>query len=181
MEPATQKRDPGPLGRTSGLIAIGANVAVLVGLVFVAFQIRQNTTALRATAYQTWLATNAQLNMAITTGDLSSIIAAGHADAKKLTADNNTAYAMWIYSFMQMAQATDYLHRQGAIDDALWTNEIQRAAGHLTIPAVRQWWDAGGKTQLTPEFVRLIESTRASMTAWVWEANVGFKSLGPTR
>jgi hypothetical protein len=133
-----------------------ANVGVLVGLIFVTVQISQNTAALRASAYQTWLATNAQLNMAISTGELSRIIATGHADARKLTRENNIAYGMWVYSFMQMAQATDYLYRQGAIDEALWTLEIQRAAGHLWLPSVRQWWDAGGKTQLTPEFVRLV-------------------------
>lgn len=163
------KRDP------VSWIAVGANVAVFVGLIFVAIQIRQNTTALRATAYQTWLGTNAQLNMALTDANLSRIIATGHADAKRLTADNNIAYSMWMMSFMQMAQATDYLYRNGAIDEDLWANEIQRAAAHLSIPAVRQWWDAGAKTQLTPEFVRLVESTKFNQTQWDWDASVGFR------
>jgi hypothetical protein len=158
-----------------------ANVGVLVGLIFVAVQISQNTAALRASAYQTWLATNAQLNMAITSGELSRIIATGHADSRKLNADNNTAYAMWVYSFMQMAQATDYLYREGAIDQSLWALEMQRAAAHLRNPSVRQWWDAGGKTQLTPDFVELVESTKVTMKVWGWDASVGFKTLDGSR
>ena len=154
---------------------MGANIAVLIGLIFVAVQIRQNTTALRATAYQSWVTTNAQLNMAITNVDLSRIIATGHADPRNLNFDNNTAYAMWLFSFMQMVQATDYLYRQGVIDESLWTVEMQRAAGHLTIPGVRQWWDAGGKTQLAPDFVRRVEATVSGQTGYDWDAKIGFK------
>jgi hypothetical protein len=156
---------------------MGANIAVLIGLIFVTVQIRQNTTALRATAYQSWVSTNAQLNMAITNAELSKIVATGHAEPRNLNVDNNIAYTMWMFSFMQMVQATDYLYRQGIIDESLWEVEIQRAAGHLTIPGVRQWWDAGGKTQLTPDFVRLVESTSWNQTAWGWDANVGFKQM----
>lgn len=158
-----------------------ANLAVLLGLVFVTIQIRQNTTALRGAAYQTWLATNMSLNMAITNGDLGKIIVAGHTDARNLSEGTHIAYSMWIMSFMQMAQATDYLYRQEAIDRSLWAGEIQRAAWHLSVPAVRQWWDAGGKTQLTPEFVRLVESTKVTMRAWDWDKTVGFKPWTPSR
>ena len=47
-------------------------------------------------------------------------------------------------------------------------------AGILSAPGVRQWWDAGGKTQLTPQFVELMESIQSSITTWSWEAGRGF-------
>ncbi len=56
----------------------------------------------------------------------------------------------------------------------LWETEINRAACHLAYPGVRQWWDAGGKTQLTPQFVKLIESVETSATTWDWESGRGF-------
>lgn len=181
MDHSTQQPPPEPRLRShrgpAEWIGVGANIAVLIGLIFVTVQIRQNTTALRATAHQSWVSTNAQLNMALTNIELSKIVATGHADPKTLTFDNNIAYAMWMYSFMQMVQATDYLHSQGVIDESLWSTEMQRAAGHLTIPGVRQWWDAGGRTQLTTEFVRRVEATSPNQAQWVWDAAVGFRQM----
>lgn len=162
-------------------VGAAANLAALVGLIFVAVQIRQNTGAQRAAAYQAWLGTNAQLNMALSGGELSRTIATGHLHPEKLTADNNIAYAMWVMSFMQMVQATDYLYRQGVVDRSLWDTEIQRAAGHLNLPGVRQWWDAGGKSQLTPGFVALVERTTPTQMRWGWDSVVGFKQMPTNR
>ncbi len=75
---------------------------------------------------------------------------------------------------MQMAQATDYLFRTGSLDRDLWETEINRAAGILAIPGVRQWWEAGGNTKLTPRFVKLLESTQSSVAYWNWDSERGF-------
>ena len=158
-------------------LSMGANFAVLIGLILVAIQIKQNTSSFQGAAYQTWVAANIDLNMTLTDVNLSKIITTGHIDPTNLTEDNYIAYSMWVLSFMQMVQATDYLYREGAIDKNLWTIEIQRAAAHLTSPGVRQWWDAGGRTQLSPEFVKLVESTKMEITGWGWDPERGFVSL----
>ena len=75
---------------------------------------------------------------------------------------------------MQMAQATDYLYRSGSLDPELWEAEMNRAAAILAMPGVRQWWDAGGKTQLTPTFVERLESTRSKVKYWTWDSERGF-------
>jgi len=54
--------------------------------------------------------------------------------------------------------------------------EISRAVIHLAQPGVRQWWDAGGKTQLTPEFLSLIESSESPSSPWFWKEGIGFVS-----
>ena len=142
-------------------IGISANLAAVIGLAFVALQLRQNTAAMRNAAYQTWVAANMDLNMAVTTGELGRILATGHRDPKALSRDTFVQYAMFVFSLMQMIQATDHLYQTGAIHRSLWDVEMQRAAGHLTLPGARQWWDAGGKRQLEPEFVRRVEATPA--------------------
>ena len=66
------------------------------------------------------------------------------------------------------------MYRSGSLDEELWRSEVNRAAGMLALPGVRQWWDAGGKTQLTPQFVELMESTQSDMTIWGWQEGRGF-------
>jgi len=61
-------------------------------------------------------------------------------------------------------QTTDFLYRMGTIDRDLWQSEMGWAAGHvMDNPGVKQWWDAGGKTQLAPQFV---ESTESEINVW---------------
>ena len=120
-----------------------------------------------------------ELNMAATQGELSKAMSDGGAeDSADLTQDNFMQFAMWNFSLMQMGQATHYLYEQGLLDPSLHETEIRRAAGHLTLPGVRQFWDAGLKTQLTPEFVELIESTDGGgITKWDWDNERGFFAM----
>lgn len=159
-------------------IAAGANFAVLAGLVLVAVQIRQNTASTRGAAYQTWVAAATEFNMGIATDpELAAALAQGHFDPGGLTATSQMQYAMSMLGLMHMVQASYYLNRDGSFDSDLWEMELQRAVAHLTFPGVRQWWDAGAKTQLSPDFVRMVESTSMSVGTWTWEAGKGYTAL----
>ncbi len=158
-------------------MSIGANLGIFAGLILVAVQINQNTAMIQGSAYQMWVAANMELNMAATEPEQSRTLRLGNFDSADLSEDTYIQFAMWNFSFFQMAQSTDYLYRQGSLDRNLWETEINRAAVFLTVRGVRQWWDAGGKTQLTPEFVALVESTNSTMTTWHWDADRGFKAM----
>jgi hypothetical protein len=67
---------------------------------------------------------------------------------------------------------------EGSLNKELWESEMDRAAGILSIPGVRQWWDAGGKTQLTPSFVEFLESRQPNVTIWHWNEDRGYTSVG---
>jgi hypothetical protein len=153
---------------------IAAAIAVVVTLVYVAAQVKLNTQSNNASAYQLWLASNLQVNAAASDESMSKTIASGHEDSANLSKDDFIKFALWQMSFFQHVQAIDYLYRTGSLDHALWRSEVDRAALHLTLPGVRQWWDAGGKTQLTAAFVELIESTSYTSQAWNWEEGRGF-------
>jgi len=152
---------------------VGA-VAIVATLVYLAIQIRQNTASVKGSAYQEWVAANLELNMAATEPTLSHLLVLGNFDSASLSNESFVAFAMWKLGVMQMAQATDYLFRTGSLDRDLWETEINRAAGILAMPGVRQWWDAGGNTQLTPRFVKLLESTQSSVAYWNWDSERGF-------
>ena len=161
------------LGQT---VTILANVGVIAGIVFLGFELQQNNKQLELQSYQGWVTANLQLNMALTDPTLSEIIALGNIDSANLSEGSFVSFAMWNMGVMQMVQAVDYLYRSGSLDRNLWEAEINRAAGILSVPGVRQWWDAGGKTQLTPQFAELMESTQSSIAYWDWDADRGFFS-----
>lgn len=155
-------------------LTIAGNLGILAGLILVAVEINQNTTSVRSAAYQTWVATNLEINNATLNSDLSGAFFEGLYDSASLTKDTNLPFALWTFGYFQMVQATDYLYKSGSIDEAIWESEINRAVIHLGQPGVRQWWDAGGKTQLTPDFIKLIESSGSPSARWFWKEGTGF-------
>ena len=155
-------------------LTITGNLGIIVGLILVAVELNQITASNKGAAYQTWVAANLALNSSLMQANTSAEISDGMSDSANLTADSQVPFAMWHFSYFQQIQATDYLYQIETLDRALWEAEIHRAAVHLELPGVRQWWDAGGKTQLTPEFVELIESTQSKITRWSWDDEKGF-------
>lgn len=158
-----------------------AAIAVVVTLVYLAVQVKHgkeateaNTKSLNLQAYQSWQAANMQINMSISNLSQSEIVARGNADSSNLTFESWVSYAMMHLAIFQMAQSADYLYRAGLLDKELWEAEMDRAAGVLAAQGVREWWDAGGKTQLTPRFVEFLESTQSTIQYWNWEPERGF-------
>ena len=156
-------------------LTLVANFAVIAGILFLAIEIQQNTKQLKLQSYQSWVAANLEINTAIANPELAAIVSRGHPDSAKLTKESYIAYAMFHMSMLQMAQSTHYLYLQGSLDEELWQSEMDRAALIISQGGVRQWWEAGGKTQLTPSFVNFLESIESKTTRWVWDNERGFK------
>ena len=159
----------------SQTISTLANIGVIAGIIFLAIQVQQNTRQLRNQSYQTWNASNTEINMAIADPELSALVSSGHDGSENLTKETYIAYAMFHLSMVQMAQATHYLYLQGALDEELWQTEMRRIAGVLSLTGVRQWWEAGGRTQLSPSFVSFIESVEPDeVVRWNWNPDRGY-------
>ena len=160
-------------------LTLGANFGVLVGIIFLAIEVSQNNDHLRQQSFQTWVAANMQLSMATLNPGRAEMFTRGFTDSAELSEDSWIAFAYWNVGFMQMAQAMNYLYESGSLDRALWESEVDRARLILALPGVRQWWDAGGRTQFTPDFVELMESEETSMTPFGWREGRGFIPYTP--
>jgi len=159
---------------------VGA-IAVVVTLGYLAVQVRHsrdatqaNTRSMEMQSYQAWQAANVQINVAFSHPLVAEAAALGNSDSRNLTQASHVSHAMIHLAMMQMAQSTDYLYRAGLLDRELWEAEMNRAAGVLAQTGVRQWWDAGGNTQLAPSFVKLIESRESNLRYWTWEPERGY-------
>lgn len=162
------------LEQYSYLAEIIGTVAIVITLIFLVVQLRQNTASVRANTYQGWAAANVGINAAMSNPAQSKIMWEGNLDSTNLTSDSVVVFGMMNMALMQMAQSTDYLYRTGALDRELWEAEMNRAAGILAMPGTRQWWDAGAKTQLTPAFVKRLEAMRSTIQYWSWDSQRGF-------
>ena len=146
------------------------------------FQIRRSTLIIRAAAYHSWVASATQWNIGIASDkQFAAAIVQVTSTLAKLTDVSQMQHAMSMVALMQVIHPTYYLCRDGSIDASLWDIERQRATLRLTPPGVRQWWDAGAKTTLSPEFVRIIETTKVTSGVWNWEPGRRFVPLATLR
>ena len=155
---------------------VGA-IAIVVTLVYVAIQLKQNTASVRASAYQSWVLANVDINVALSSPAQSRMVLKGNLDPTGLTEESAVGYLMIHLAMFQMAQSTDYLYRSGSLDRELWESEMNRVALLLSFPGVRQMWEAGAKTQLTARFAQLLESTQSTARYVHWDSKQGFHSL----
>ena len=94
--------------------------------------------------------------------------------SKNLSEETQVAFNLWCFQYFAMIQATHQLFLDDAVDQGVWHRELQRAVGILRTPGVREWWDAGGRSQLSQKFVDLVESTPLDIVGMAWTPEQGF-------
>lgn len=141
-----------------------AVVAILVSLIFVGIQIRQNTRALKATAgfeaSHSWAMSNESL-LLWDTQDMARTLEAY--DPNKTWDDFEEADRIRIIiafrGLFQKLEGQYFLYKYGSLDGSLWEGRRDWAAGLIKLPFFQEWW-AFEKTQKvwSHEFVTVIET-----------------------
>ena len=138
---------------------VGA-VAVVVTLLFIARDIRQNSKSLAMSALRD---TTAQWNqwsdMIASSGDLADIVAKGNKDYAHLSESEKLRYGAYIQSFFDNAESyrvlvTDYKAEK---DLSVLTSIVSR---RIVIPGFSAWW-LENNSDYGPEFVAWIEGLRS--------------------
>lgn len=156
---------------------IGA-VAVVISLLYLAKQIKQNTESTEAAGFQAWQSDSAAHWLATASNqDLGRAVAACLEDSRNLSEDTWVPVGSWLLNNIRQYQTTFILHERGMIEDDLYAVEMMMAARNLQIPGIRQWWDSGGKNQMLPRFRQALESMDPGDDAhWAWTKEQGFVS-----
>ncbi len=162
----------GAIGELSGA------AAVVVTLLYLVKQIKQNTESTEAVGFQTWQSDSAAHWLATASNrELGRDVAACLDDSKNLSEDSWISVGSWLLNNIRQYQTTFILHEKGMIDDDLFGVEMRMAARNLQIPGIRQWWDAGGKNQMLPRFSQALESFDPGEDAyWAWTKETGYVS-----
>ena len=145
----------------SDLAAIGSfisGVAVVVTLVFLLLQMRQNTQAVRAAASQAHAANFQQiLTPIIEDGEVARLFRIGIGDVEKLTDDERTRFLLICSGIFRFYEAARLQWRHGQLDDGHWCSvdtqlrEIIRYSGIQTFWSMRRDWHS-------PEFRAWVET-----------------------
>jgi hypothetical protein len=143
----------------SDLASIGSfisGIAVLISLIYLSLQIRQNTLAHRATAHQsrsTFLKDHLHL---IADPAIAPIFIRGLAADKQMTEVEVTQFLAvmrnWCIGMSEMVWAHDH----GVLDDETYQTSVKALKGMFARPGARAFWQTY-KPTATPSFARLVE------------------------
>ena len=157
------------MDRVNQWLTLCANVGVLIGIGFLAYEIRQNTDATHAQTREAVL-TGRQVELQAVSEDpnlIKSIIKQG-----SLTTDEQIKLFTWLASALSAREFSWLQWESGVIDETQWQSEFVILRGFLQAPRVRLWWENVGHMTVSHEFRQFVEAEIDSLppTNGIFEA-----------
>ena len=141
------------LGSLGELIAAIATIATLV---YLALQIRQNTRAVQAAAFQSGVDGINHLNNLLGHDEsMARVFRLGNEGLENLTDDEKARYGFIWLSALRSFESMHFHHLHGTGKD-LWLTHRQHIRVHFSHRGGRQWWESN-ELAFTPEFTEYVE------------------------
>ena len=118
-----------------------AAVGVIISLLYLAVQIRQNTRSVRDSAFQEVIHSIAEITTQLGTNPQSaSLLRKATRSPGNLNEDEWFQFANLAYSMMNTYQIHHWLHERGLLDDSVWTPTVNNLRNHMSLPGFQAWW-----------------------------------------
>ena len=119
---------------------IGA-LAVVVSILYLAIQIRQNTRALRGTAHETATARFQTFSLALWTHPESSrLFHRALNDPENLDPEERFRVNQALSSIFRGLETTYWQSRRGNVDNEIWESHRATLRNLMRSPGTREWW-----------------------------------------
>ena len=133
-------------------------MAVVVSLVYLALQIRQNTRSTRAQMLQQHqVALQSQLVALGSNVQASRVLNAGLRSWTDLSEEEQGQFGLIIAGILQGFESTFHQYRAGLLSYELWDNYRTRLRWYVAREGVRSWLKLSGHTWASPEFGAIVD------------------------
>jgi hypothetical protein len=138
-------------------------VAVVVSILFLAYEIRENTEVMRATAAaesRDSLASSSDLILNFNNEmlDLMARSSQRPSALKDLSAQDRFRMMSFQRSIFRRAEAQFFRYQAGLLDEEVWGTVRNRVVLNIANPLWREIWDLESRSVYTKAFIREIES-----------------------
>jgi hypothetical protein len=145
-------QDLGNLGEFVGAIA------VIVSVLYLAVQIRQNTNSVKTAAYEHVALSAMEINARLAQdADLSRIHSVGLRDPNELSPEDRMRFSNLHYAIFGNFEFIFEQHARGVVDDDSWNRWLGTIRGYIALPGGRAWWEAK-PAPFSPRFTRFVET-----------------------
>jgi hypothetical protein len=125
----------------SALAEVFGLVAVLVSLIYIGFEVRQNTRQARLSAQRDLVQELGQLSSCLTTNsELASIVIEGAKDLENLSPIEQIQFRSYMNHLFALFEQQHLLHHEGEGDPETWTAVKAMMDDFLATTGCKQWW-----------------------------------------
>jgi len=137
-------------------IQILANVGVLAGIIFLIFEIQQNTVVAEMQAADDYLASTSELNIAVSqSAELAELLVKSR-NGDELTEAEGVRVRLIHANLLRSWSRLYFLHERGVFDDSLWNIQRSDMRRNLESPDIVSYWESR-RDQFDPGLNALIE------------------------
>ena len=142
----------------ANLAASVSSVAVILSLIYLAIQVRQNTASIRTETFARALErVSAMQSVLFENGDLARLQAQGVLDPSKLTREERLQLTWWLSEAFGAFEFMFHQAETGALPDEVWNRWSATAAWWVSFPGVQAWWHAR-PTPFSPSFTAFVDT-----------------------
>jgi len=166
------------LERLNHWLTLGANIGVVLGLVVLIVEVRQNTLQARASGNYQFLETSNNLNLAVIENrHVASMVRRGNKDYNALDEDEKVQYLYFIGQYYMVYANMYDLWQSGRFSDNAWRPVKKDILVLMSMPGSRHIWETYGKTSQSTAFVAYVDTLMASGEGtYTLEAIMGAKA-----
>jgi hypothetical protein len=146
------------LDKISTGLMVTANVGVLVGLIFVVFELRQNQKSLDASIQLTLSAAHQEIaSRVVENRDFAEVLEKSFWRPDDLDIPDAIRLTNWIQEYLVLLFATYELRNKGVVSEATWEHNALYFAGFLENPNFRDHYEKYSRDTFPEEFFLAIE------------------------
>jgi hypothetical protein len=121
---------------------IGSAIAVVLSLLYVAFELNQNTSAVRASNWQALLDYTASADLIVLeTADVADVIVKAESNFDELTEAEKLRFGMYANNIFQSWYAAHQYYEQGVLEADTWDAIDGGTRPFLEMEAYRRFWN----------------------------------------
>jgi hypothetical protein len=143
-------------------------LVVVISLIYVALQVRQNTQTVRAgTELETGRLWSELHSRMAHSPDMADIWDKGHTNADELTTTEKRKFIWFVAEYFFLVESLFRQREAEYLSKESWTQHRATAAGMLLNPLISSWWESG-VSPYSAEFKTNLDNARAELGDAVW-------------
>jgi hypothetical protein len=130
------------LNKVAGIVE---SIAVVASVIYVAIQIKKNTTAVKSSTYQNIVSGVAGMEARLSDdAELARIFRIGSENDDELNPDERVRFHEFISSFFNFYENLYYQYQKGLIEEEMWKGWEENLRVYMKKPGFKAWWDVWG-------------------------------------